>query len=325
MLSEFDRWVYFLDLLLVRKPDAVTSDPDGDDMDLTVILDALERRAKAGQCVKPADKGARVFRIAEVRIDKPRQLAVLLLRHCNVAAPDPVFDHVPTGQQRTVEMKDDEGLAHSAHLVLSLRPERANGTRHLALLEEVPGLSRGALQPILKAEFKASSPYQFTKNGTKEDCWLEPSLEGHASEQLRSELTTGKSVLQNVELIATRDGSLKDAGLDQIKEVKPVRNVKTLRVLQASGADGQLTLLNKLFQYAKDNQFDDIRVKYRTVERKLKTAKADLARYADAGDVLLLKSEHITGMNGLKQSCDSMHEGLLERMIGILTAARGVL
>jgi hypothetical protein len=193
MLGTRERWVFIYDLKLSPLPEGAP---------LILLRPAMERlipRYERGESVKLLNEETAAVRIQRLRIDEESLTVQLLINYADTRAVDPVFGHLETGDLRLEPKLEGEGIAVSAHMLISLEPHPNSGT-YLVALEDVPGVGRSKLAPFLTSEFKAVAdfPFRDVDDRVKRS---RPRAEilGHPSQQLRDDLNAG--TLSEIELV----------------------------------------------------------------------------------------------------------------------------
>src|SRR5690349_6653268 len=147
MLGAWERWIFIYDIMLTPLPEGAPLIP------LRSIIEQLVPRYERGESVKLLNRETAAIRIQQLRIHEQSSTTQLLINYADTQAVDPVFGHLETGELRLEPKLEGEGIAVSAHMLISLEPHPTSGT-YLVALEDVPGVGRSKLAPFLTSEFK---------------------------------------------------------------------------------------------------------------------------------------------------------------------------
>src|SRR5579859_54365 len=251
MLDRWVRWAFVYDLKL--KPNKVGAP----NIELATVLDLLHARVEAGEAVQLLNNETAAIRIQNFRFNNNRTRAAFLFNYSDTNISDPVFGELSSGRLRLEPKLEGEGVAVSAHMVVSLVPDPVSGT-YLAALEDIPGVGRSRLTPFLTHEFRAVSDFRFRDTDNKiKDYRMVPELLGLPSQSLRSDLDRGE--LSGFELVRmTRAAGEFDE--DNIIE-EQTRTVKLKVKNHYTGLDA-LNVVNRLKDRAGHQGYDLIKVRF---------------------------------------------------------------
>lgn len=310
MLDMWERWIQFHELNLKREPE------EAPQIELKTMIPLLTQRWKNGECVKLINNETAAFRIQDLKTYPKKNATALLIQYTDQNVTDPVFSHLETGKLRTEPKLEGEGVAVSAHIVLSHKPMNGSLESYRLLLEEVPGVGRSRIAPFLKSEFKAACKgiFDFTDEETGKQKKFLPSIEvlGDLSAQLSDDLDQG-SILQGIELIKHTRGK---AGLDEENFfVEVSRHIKITPVLDAPA--GFLGILEKIKDKAKADGYDDIKVRYKHPQGKQKTATMGATK-EDIADTLIVRDELVKSDEVLGQCMEKISDSFVNKMLDFL-------
>lgn len=293
MLDPWIRWVQFHELCLRSEPGEAPYIP------LSDLIARWKKRIKDKEAVKVIENDLAAIRIVDIDDSDPASI-VLLLQYSDTRVTDPVFSNLDTGALRVEPKLEGEGVAVSAHVAISRKPHDKVGILYRLLLEEIPGLGRSRLSPFLKSELKEISRgfYSFTDEETCTVKQYLPAAEilGTPSKQLMDELDGG-AVLQGVELVQlTRECP----GVDEEGFYREEsRHLKL--VPYTEGAYEKISdLLKRIRLFALDNEYDNIKIRYKRPQGKQKTATMG-STIGDLNDALVLRDEQISSTEVLAQ------------------------
>lgn len=155
------------------------------------IMDALESAMKANKALD-VKSNADIVELMRIEHHPKRKALVLLFHRASPKAADPMYrKKARQGYTvRTVDRKPDEDQTVSAHLVISTV---ANSSGNFdAALEEIPGLSMSAVQPVIGRALR-DYEYDYTdkKNGD-DQTYTTVKTTGIKSESVTDALKTGE-------------------------------------------------------------------------------------------------------------------------------------
>lgn len=311
MIDDKKRWVYYYKNFLKPYPD------DAPYTEMKDILAELSNRFEDGECVKLIENNTAAIRITDMAIDTAREVATILYQYSDTKISDPAFVNLETGALRVEEKLDGEGVAISAHMVVSLKPDQPRGATYLTLIEDVPGIGKTKIDPFLTSQFKAVFDKRYINyEGRKLKYRPTSELTGFASESLKDGLSKG--YLAGFELKRYRNIG---GGLDDEDYVKVDSFIVKLKVERRFSGDEAVSLINKINKKAKESDYAEMVVKYKRKEGKSASVPISTAR-EDAGDALFSKFEIVKVTNPLPQCVQEIQEEIAEKMRLLLIAAR---
>src|SRR5690606_7786952 len=148
MLDLWERWAQFHELYIESEPFEAPT------IDFSTLVPHWVQRIKAKQSVKMINKETAAIRVIDANYDTQKKVVVLLLQYADTNVTDPAFSDLKTGKLRVEPKLDGEGIAVSAHLVISTVPHDSLRKKYKLLLEEVPGLGRSTVSPFIRSELK---------------------------------------------------------------------------------------------------------------------------------------------------------------------------
>jgi hypothetical protein len=275
----------------------------GDKID---VENVLTNAVAEGTAVFPL-RNNDVISLTKIDVREADKLAILLFRRSDPDAATPVFENTKTKRLRLSDKKDDEAEAVSAHVFINLVERLTPGPTYRAVIEEVPGIGRsfiqGALQHILRPHI-----YLFRdERGETKDTYSIPWLEGVPSETVGGALSGG--ALEHVELVRPP----KTTGLDLDGLVPHEERMKL--TVKATSKKGILTALDRIRDWAYGHNWSKVRVRVSDTENRSRVV--DIARNADAADVLFVHSEKVTTEKPLLQCTDKINEELVAEALAI--------
>ncbi|HHP0471495.1 TPA: hypothetical protein ACRZ6V_000382 [Vibrio harveyi] len=150
MLDSYERDLSFLELNL-------TSVPHGSAVKFSFaehILPHLAKAVEEKKAVYPTKNNTACLHVHKVVVDKTHNIATILLHYTDSNLSDPAFKHMKSGAVRVEEKGKGEGIAVSAHLLVDMDNYKGqHKSVYLALLEDVPGLTKSLLEKALTGLF----------------------------------------------------------------------------------------------------------------------------------------------------------------------------
>lgn len=311
MLNHKERWIFYYDKILNPHPDEAPNIP------LRDIMELLEVRQNAGESVKLLNKGTAAIRINKMRFDDVNDVVCLLVQYSDQMASDPVFANLETGTLRVEPKLEGEGVAISAHVVISLVPNQRDGRDYLMLLEDVPGIGKTKLDPFFTSEYKQVSNFIF-RNEEDIERPCRPIVEsvGYKSQTLREGLETG--TLLGIDLVRLRGTTAEFDEPGAFKEISRHVEIKASRPFVGNEALG---LINRMKERASAGGYNDMRVKFKRPEGKQRSILMGTAR-EDAGDALFTKCELISVEEPLPQCLEEIRDDVVAKMTTLLLESR---
>ncbi|EIX9575927.1 hypothetical protein ML067_002422 [Klebsiella pneumoniae] len=307
MLSDYERWVFVYDLIIKPKH------PSAPDITMKDALGRLKLLFDAGKAVKMYFNESRALRLSDLQINNYSKKASLLIQMCDKNASDPVFSELKSGSLRVEPKLDGEGIAVSAHIVLSMLPNKGSTNSHLMLAEEVPGIGRTALQSFLQALMKEAFEGQEFKNpNTKRMCEQRPMLQisSHQSKSLQESLKGGKL------LTVTLTSNKKINAFDQNPYTKQVDHVVKLKVVKQPKTLGdKVNFVDQMRNKAHSEGFDNFKVTFRNHEKQ---DSLEFERNDDATTKLFTRSEKVSLGEPIKQCEAQIHTNFHEKLLTLM-------
>jgi len=311
MLKHNERWVLFYGQHLRTTPE----DPKSPDIPLRDIITLLLNRQTDGNCVKLINNETAAIRITDTSLDVDNNALCLLIQYADKNASDPVFSNLMTGELRVEPKLLGEGVAVSAHMMISLTPQKNNPSEYLTLLEDVPGIGKTMIEHFLTSEFKEVSDFVFEddKNRVRQ-CRPIVKMEGHMSQTLQESLERGH--LQGFELV--RYGKRVD--FDEFAYTTDVTYTANIKCVQTGGG-GAVDLIKRVSAIAKKKKYTEMRVRYKRPEGRTQTVSIPTGR-EDAINTLFTRMDLIKVRNPLPQCSPLINEEVLGKLKGLLIASR---
>lgn len=311
MIKQDRRWIYIFDLDI-----SVESD---DQINITMLEAAkkIEHLYKKKEAYRLSNNERLVTRISDYNINPKNNTVEVLIQLADADAADPVFSKLKTGELRKEEKKNDEGVAVSAHMIISTKPVRKHGTQYITLLEDVTGISRTLLKPFISKLFKQAfdnETYVDPDTKEKKKIIIRPELQGHADQKLE-ELLDGKPIeyfhVSNYEAVEE---------IDEDPHVKQVDSSIKLKLVKEP--KDRIKFIQKLKDHWKKKGFKDFRIIYKApsstgqkVQRSLK-----LEKQQDAATALFTAQEEIVLSEPLSQCEPKLKKEVCDRMTKIMVA-----
>ena len=281
--------------------------------DIDQCLLALRTKFQKGELFQMLDGDSASIRVADIKVDTKSRLAAILFQYSDQKVADPVFSDLASGKLRQESKLHGEGVAISAHALISMTPTKSGASEYQLLLEDVPGIGKTKIEKFLKSFLKSLLTGTFKDKSTAKELITYPtvSLAAFASKTLRDDLEDGK--LSFVEL--TRELAIKD--LDQLPETANIVNTIRVKAKDKPQGDQAIGFINKITNYGKIHRFDDVKVVFKRANDQQKTVNFKSLRQ-DSGDICFGKVEEIQVNHILGQCVSSIDGKLLTKMKALL-------
>lgn len=259
------------------------------------------------------------FSIVGTELIEDRYL-ILLIQSSNGRASDPAFSNLKTGKSRTVKKEQGEGVAVTAHLLIDTQvQDKLFPNKYLAILEEVPGLTRGMISDIL-AHFSKNLNFSFVRKGSNESISCRPlfKLDFYASQNFKDSFKKGYLC----GITATRSSRYKGLdvnGVEIFEEEKMV--VKTSKKLGGKALD----VIAKVADIAKEKGYSRLKIT-RSEDSRKTTSTYDIPdsldnydeTIADISQATFAKKHKIPLGNSIQSCQNEIHQDLKNAMLRIL-------
>ncbi|MFM5546041.1 hypothetical protein ACET7K_07910 [Aeromonas veronii] len=308
LLDDYSRYVIECELEMGRIP------KDAPDMPLRQCLPFFIKLIDSGKAVYSFNNNKSVLRIIGYDTSKPDVLT-LLFQLTDSDASDPAFAELATGKSRVVRKEDGEGMAATAHLIVSLDPINASFTdTYAAVFEEVPGVTRTLIGASMTSFMADAVSMEFERvNGSKRSTVkCRPSilllpLSGQSlSECLKDGWLLGFTVVQK-----SKNALLDDDGDLTLEETRLI--IKTPR----SRSQRALDLVKKAVAYVQKQEYTGLRLMYEDADKRRKGILLD-AKRADYLASSFVKTEYVSLSDQILLCQDSIHADLEGKMLKIL-------
>lgn len=309
MLDPWKRWVQFHELYLKSSPEEAPK------IDFNVLVPHWLARIQSNQAVKLINKETAALRVVDAKHDKKGKTLALLLQYTDKNVTDPAFSHLETGELRVEPKLDGEGIAVSAHVLISLAPHDTEKLLYRFLLEEIPGLGRSRVSDFIRSELKAISDGLFEYKDPDAGFAVKayhPAVEilGTPSKKLSEEFEAG-CVMQGIELVKFAKGPSK---IDE--EGYYVETSRILKLIPSRDAVIS-ELIAKVQKLAKKDGYGDIKFRYKHPGGKQKTATMN-GTQSDTVDTLVIRSEEIKADEMLEQCSKKIITSIVRGMKQVL-------
>jgi hypothetical protein len=311
--SPTSRYFVRYDLTLRPQRDQGAPLPLRDPGDGLDVLSVLKRALADGTAVLNVTEGEDDFvRLTAVEY-RPRSNLVALLFRRSTDGSAPIFEHRRTKALRKSDKKDDEAEAYSAHLFISLDSHDAPYPTHRAVLEEVAGLGRTYIQELLRRILRPVVYPYVDERRMDAETYTIPQMGGVASETVKNAIKGGG--IKYIELVrAPRLDGMDTAGL--------VASPERLRLSIKSNRQGSLDMVRRVKAWAGNHGWDRIRVQVETKDER--TRVVEIAREADAADVLFVRAELIDNINPPLEKCtDQVVDAMVSKARKLLSSNVG--
>jgi hypothetical protein len=284
-----------------------------DEYHLEEILESFWIQSANGGCKREYENNTRTISIRNICECEDGFLSILL-NSADSRKPNPTFEHLETGEQRTEKKKDKEGIGDSVHVVIDLNPYDM-GTRHLCLIEQVPGFSKTQILQFLDVESRQVCPQKAFKDLEGKEAITGPKLDlAILDDTITQDIQKGGTI-NGITLIsdhAKGDEFDSEAWMESSK--------KELEIKVKKG-----TAIQALKQWVKDKKvkekYNRFKVNYKTSSGKSRSALAQ--EKEDSFDFAFGRVEVIKLADPIESSAlKEIHTELNQRMKELLTKER---
>lgn len=302
LLQDNERYVIECSLQMQPYPD------NAPNMPLTACVPHLTQLIDDGNAVYVYQKDTCSLRITDY--DHSDGYLTLLLQIADKKASDPAFSDFETGVTRTEKKRDNEGIAATAHLVISTTPSDEDfPNMYDAVLEEVSGVTKTVVSQALTKFFDEATDFDFVNpdSGKKIRCRPRISLQAHPShalsEMLKKGWVTGFSVVKN----------RADDRLDEYEGLSVEAEQLTIKVEKRSRAQKALDQIKRLQRFAVESKYSKVIVKYLDSNKRHKSLSIS-AREENIADKFFSKSDKVTLETDIEQCQKTIHEEFDEKL-----------
>ncbi|MFD2114094.1 hypothetical protein [Thiorhodococcus fuscus] len=314
MLAKDKRWIQFNELHLRTNPEHAPP------IQISDLIPSWETRVQAGEAAKTLDNGSSAIRVTKIKEHPDKQALVFLIQYINANMSAPSIAKLDSGVVRHDPLLDGEGVAVSAHAVLSTSPrvDQSDFPQYILLLEEVPGIGRSTLQPFLRSEFKTIATSWEWPDETEGRRYrrYHPVTELHllADTTLAEEVRSGSTIT----FIEFYKHFPRGHGID---ECPSIEESKQILVLQARNQANILDRINELMHRYSDEGYDELKIRYKNQGGRQKTGAMGMNR-TDIADSLIGKSLQIMTNESLAQCHEDIVPSLEAQMLEGLSRSR---
>jgi hypothetical protein len=269
---------------------------DDDTMDFASIVEGHVKAGTASFDLKLND----TMRITKIEARPKDGMLVLLFRRRDEEASTQVLEHKVTGKLRSPTKAPEEAPAISCHLFINLAETKTPHPTHRALLEEVPGIGRTYVQKSLQRLVRPVVYGYTDRKGRQRETYTLPTLDGIPSETLGSAVKGGG--INYVELV-------RPPRLDGLDTEGLIPHLERMRLSVRAEHSGPMSMVQRIRAWANDHDWADMRVQVETSDDR--TRVVQIARGADAADVLFIRSELVGTQAALAQCTDQINDELV--------------
>jgi hypothetical protein len=267
------------------------------------VEDVLRKGIKSGKA-RLVLRNQDIVRLTKLDVRTKDKLAILLFRRSDPNAAAPIFEHGKTQSLRRSDKTDDEAVAISAHLFISLTGIRdSSNPAYRAILEEVPGLGRTYIQTLL-ADLLSETPYNYTDHrGEQQETYTLVRVDGVKSEKVGGALKN--SAVPSVTLV--RPANIKGMDTGGLVEAREER----MKLVIRATPEKTLGVIKKIQSWMKTHDWKNALIEVAMPENR--TRLVSIAREADAADILFVRSEPIDVANPLDPCTETINEELVSK------------
>lgn len=311
MLLSNERWVFIYDFVLEPYPDNAPY------FDMKTVAKRLQSLFDADGAVKMYKNESVAMRVSDMRLDRSGERLTLLIQYADKNGSDPVFSNLESGALRVEPKLDGEGIAVSAHVVIHTMSTKNGGNQYLAVMEEVPGISKTTFRPFFTALLKdafANAEFEDPDTGNTLKCRPLLEMDGHPGETLEESVEKGR--IMGLTLIDRR----LHQNFDEEGYTEAVDHQVRLKVVkQPETVNEKLGMIRNIFKSAKQQGYTKLKVTYKRPQGG-RQSTIELDRLEDATDKCFTRQEMITLENDAQQCEQKIHKEIEKKMNAILTA-----
>lgn len=305
ILQEYQRFALECTFVVGQIPE------DAPQFTLERFLPKLKKWVYENKAVHTTKNDSITLRLSKLEFDDNQ--ITMLFKYADKNATNPSFTHTQTGETRTVLKEDGEGISVSAHLVLLRKPNgKLLNSYHDAILEEVPGLSRGVIAAGLTHMLSECSTVHFKKDDSKKQLQCRPkvSLTFDGNDTLDELLKTG--TITGFVAVKTKVTNK----LDEKAELIIADERIVLKVKRSRGEEA-MRLINMAKDFASDKEYSRLQIRYQGNNKRTKTLEVS-SREEDIAEKMFAKSTIIYLGEKVDQCQEDIHNQLQEKLIAIL-------
>ncbi|PHZ28058.1 hypothetical protein CS533_07315 [Yersinia bercovieri] len=304
LLGDNERYIIKCQVNLKRFPD------EAPNMPLSTCVPHLRALFLKDEVVYETNKGSSVIRILALQ-DEPSHLK-LLFQYANKDASDPAFANLKTGATRIEKKQNDEGLGASAHLIIRKTPtDPAFPNSYTAILEEIPGITRGLVANAMTAFLKETG-FSYQRKDSKKDLKCRPivEIEFLASTTLEKSLSTG--YLCGLTAIRyKKENSLDDDGLVKVDE-----EILKLSTVFKRG-EGAIKAIKVAYDKLRGMHYSTLRISHRDENKRVTTDNVSIDKERSIEELAtaqLAQRERIILATSIDVCQTTFHAELLGKM-----------
>ncbi|HAH0813527.1 TPA: hypothetical protein HHG28_001884 [Escherichia coli] len=304
LLGDNERFMIKCQVTLKKYPN------DAPDMPLVNCIPVLKNRYNKGEAVYELNKGRSVIRLLSIKDDE--NYLKLLFQYINKDASDPAFSNIKTGETRIEKKQNDEGMGYSAHVLIKKRSSDSSFQDcYEAILEEVPGITRGLLAQAL-TYFLRENNFSFIRSGGKKELKCRPifDIDFLAATTLEQSLSTGYLC----GLTATRrfkDNSLDDDGTVMVEEETLKLSTKIRR------GEGAIKAIKSAYDKLRGRKYTMLRISYKDKNKRVSSDLVSIGKEMSLQELAtaqLAQREKAVLASTIAVCQTAFHEELLAKM-----------
>lgn len=305
MTAETERWLGHFELCLHAK------NRPGYAYDLADALKLLEKAKKVGSSdVIEADQRW-ILQLSDMKIDD--NVAILLFLGIDKQRAEAIYGNIVTLDLRSIAKAQDEGVAVSAHLVITLNGD-ANTGMHKAVLEEVEGLSRSKLIPYIRNVLNKYVQFSVT---------LEDDSEKETEVSLVTTVTLDKPIheqLNEAKLLsvqAVRKASSKM--IDMKTSFYEKKKLIEFRPTHSATGEGARGIVSEIIRRVNKDEYPELRIRIEEDEGRERTVSANRSGKTDPLTSAFQLKTLVSGIQpALPQASKKVVKRLYEKMAHVL-------
>jgi len=319
MLNEKERWVKVFDFNVNSVP------MDSPHFSLADVVVEVRKLFQANDTSQMMQKNQVKYSLSDMRIDEENSTLALLVHMSDKRLSDPVLSDFDSGDQRSANKSDSEGISYSAHMLISLeetsKSSTPNSFTYRAVLEDVSGLTRSHMVPYITYLFKsAHKGWKYMDGDTGKKKSFYPSADFHEHPAMTAEEALKGKTINYVYF--TEINEVK--GFDTDSYLRPVKKEVKFQVVKDEGGFSVAGFLGSVKDtlQGKQNNFDRARITYSDpAKKKTRPEVLSLEREQEAASTLLCKQNYIALNSKISQCEKNVVDELYAKMLVVLQHA----
>ena len=316
ILSDYERYIVECEVEVNSTPD------DAPNIPMDEIIPFIKNIKSTDVYLRNNETSS--FSVVETKyLDDEERYFAILFQHANGRASDPAFAELKTGKSRTVRKQYGEGVAVSCHLIIDTQSfNKLHPNKYSAILEEVPGLTKGMIADILTYFLRENTNFSFLRKlENNKEISYRPILKIDylASHSFAESFKTGYLCGITATRTSKDTSELDEIGADVIREERLI--IKTPKSVR----NRALNIIAKVIPLARERGFSRLRISRYENKRKTTTSydiPDDIGSYEETvqsiSEAQFAAREKINLSSQIETCQNCIHTELSSKMLKIL-------